>query len=143
VGNLRRDLIPSWTKPVQEPEPPSNPRPTPRKVPAAGGDVVMESDVTIPESSQLRGKGKGRADEVGEGRSTRSSSKQKRGFQDSPTKVHPETKRVRKGDEGWEVDLAEVTVDEDSVVDLSHVPRLVGRVSPRVSVLGCPANRRA
>jgi len=54
-----------------------NPRPAPRKVPAAGGDIVMESDVTPPGSSQSRDRGKGHAEDVGEVLSTRSKSKQK------------------------------------------------------------------
>ena len=55
--------------------------------------------------------------------------KHKRGFQNSPMKVHLKTKRARTGGKGSEVDLMELTVDEDSVIDTMLVPGLIGQVS--------------
>lgn len=111
---------------MPEPAPSSsNPRPKPKKTPATSSDVVMETNDLLLEPSRSLGKGKSRSDDVGTVSATRSKSKQKRGFQDSPTKVHLDAKRVRKGD----VDLAELVVDEDSLVDPQLVPGVVGKVS--------------
>jgi len=103
----------------------------------------MGSDVTPPGSSQSRDRGKGRAEDVGEVLSTRSKSKQKRVFHDSPTKVHPDAKRVRQDDAASEVDLVDLTVDEDSLVDPNLVPGIVGKVSSWVVVFESFANWRA
>jgi len=136
VGNLDKELIPSWTKPVPVPEPSlSTPRPRPRRTPAASSDVAMEIDV--PEPSQPVGKGKGRSDDVGGGLTR---SKSKRALQDSPSKVHPDPKRARQDDEVSEVDLADLTIDEDSLVDPELVPGIVGKVSSWAVTSRCSLN---